>query len=245
MLSSAARTIGSASSAKALGTSAVLHVAALSVLAGVGLTAMVQGSHEAHQVAIVLRLEMSEPQEYADDYESQEAAVLVMPSEARIADQRYFHTPVELTQPEVEQMLRKAQLEVVPVETKAVAETETETEVVAQDAPQTPQQAKAVPKPAIKAAYDPNAKLPDFVGNPPPIFPAAARSAGIEGRVVLEIDIDETGHLTRVEIYKSSGHPILDGAAVTQISRWRAKPAVRFGQPVATTLRLPVNFRLP
>src|SRR2546423_3901785 len=59
---------------------------------------------------------------------------------------------------------------------------------------------------------------------PKPDFPKAELSKGTEGYVVVSAYINATGAVTRVTIAKSSGHPVLDEAARTAVSKWRMKP---------------------
>lgn len=85
---------------------------------------------------------------------------------------------------------------------------------------------------------------PDFAGNLPPAYPPEAYLRGIEGRVLLRLFISETGRVERVEMLVSSGHEILDRAAVEAVRRWRGTPAYRAGVAVPTVEQLPVLFRL-
>ena len=85
---------------------------------------------------------------------------------------------------------------------------------------------------------------PDLSHNAPPPYPAHALQKGWEGTVLLRVWVDEAGRVTRVEVARSSGHPILDGAAATAVRHWSAVPANRGGKPVKTVELLPVRFRL-
>lgn len=87
--------------------------------------------------------------------------------------------------------------------------------------------------------------LPEFGDNRPPNYPQAAISRGWEGTVLLRVRLSAAGAVAKVEVMESSGFPVLDGAAVNAVKTWTAKPAMRHGQPVSTTIRLPVKFRLP
>ena len=80
--------------------------------------------------------------------------------------------------------------------------------------------------------------------NPPPKYPRAARRRGQEGRVVLSVRVSSQGSADTVTIHSSSGHGILDRAAVKAVQRWRFIPAQRNGQAVAMTVRVPVTFKL-
>lgn len=85
---------------------------------------------------------------------------------------------------------------------------------------------------------------PDLSGNRKPEYPPQAYLAGIEGRVLLRLHIAATGHVEQVEIVQSSGHAILDRAAVEAVSSWRGRPARRGDRPVPSTQLLPVRFQL-
>lgn len=56
---------------------------------------------------------------------------------------------------------------------------------------------------------------------PIPPYPAAARSRGQEGRVVLDVAIGTDGTPTGVTVASSSGAPLLDEAAVATVKSWR------------------------
>jgi len=79
-----------------------------------------------------------------------------------------------------------------------------------------------------------------------PIYPGAALRAGHEGTVLLRIHVDAQGVPTHVEVARSSGHRVLDRAAVDYaMKRLRFKPAERDGRAVAAIAQVPVNFQLP
>ncbi|MFO1153910.1 MAG: energy transducer TonB [Rhodospirillales bacterium] len=80
--------------------------------------------------------------------------------------------------------------------------------------------------------------------NPMPDYPPAARRRGIEGTVVLRVEVSAEGRPLAVEIAKSSGSDSLDEAARAAIARWRFRPATRAGEAVAATASVPVRFRL-
>ena len=57
---------------------------------------------------------------------------------------------------------------------------------------------------------------------PKPEYPYEARSRGIQGRGQFRIYFARDGHATGVRILKSTGHPLLDNAAVKAFSQWHA-----------------------
>ena len=86
--------------------------------------------------------------------------------------------------------------------------------------------------------------VPDPAFAPRPKYPRKARVRKWQGTVWLEVDVDATGRPTRVSLHKSSGHGILDDAAIATVRTWKFKPGQRGGESAATTVRVPVTFRL-
>jgi protein TonB len=80
---------------------------------------------------------------------------------------------------------------------------------------------------------------------PPPVYPIDLIRRGIEGKVVLLIEVDASGHPTGGVIHKSSGNRLLDNAALkTVLAKWRFEPAKQGGQPIAASALVPVVFSL-
>ena len=92
------------------------------------------------------------------------------------------------------------------------------------------------------------ASEPDYVArflhNPPPQYPWQARRMGIEGRVVLQVEILQNGSAGRIEIRRSSGHELLDQAAIEAVGGWRFDPARVAGEPITAWAEVPISFRL-
>lgn len=76
---------------------------------------------------------------------------------------------------------------------------------------------------------------------PSPRYPANARFAS--GEVVLRVIVDVNGFPRRVDIDRSSGTRALDRSAVDAVRRWRFDPARRDGEPVESTLLIPIAFQ--
>jgi len=85
---------------------------------------------------------------------------------------------------------------------------------------------------------------PDFSGNRPPEYPSDAVRRKLEGDTMLRIKINSAGKVIVVAVVKSSGHRILDQAAIAAVRTWRGQPARRGGRPVEVEETLPVRFRL-
>ena len=87
---------------------------------------------------------------------------------------------------------------------------------------------------------------PGILSRKEPSYPEKARQAGLEGTVVLKIQILETGRPGDVSIHQSSGSELLDDAAASAVQRWRFVPAkVRAsGQSITCYTTMPVVFKL-
>ena len=80
---------------------------------------------------------------------------------------------------------------------------------------------------------------------PPPPYPSIAIRRGLEGEVLLLVEVDAAGIPRSVEIARSSGHSVLDRAARDQVlARWRFHPAMSNGVPVTAIAEVPVLFRI-
>jgi len=78
----------------------------------------------------------------------------------------------------------------------------------------------------------------------PPPYPPVSRRLGETGRVVLRVELDETGRVTAAHVISSSGHPRLDAAALAAVGAWRCEPARRDGRPVRSVAVQPFDFTL-
>lgn len=80
----------------------------------------------------------------------------------------------------------------------------------------------------------------------PPPFPPIAKLMGWEGSTDLRFTVEADGRVRPegISIARSSGHPVLDGAAVTFIMEYRFGPATCLGVPKAADHIYRVTFRL-
>lgn len=79
---------------------------------------------------------------------------------------------------------------------------------------------------------------------PAPTYPARAERAGWQGLVVLRLWIDETGRVVRATIESSSGHAVLDRAALDAVRNWRFRPGTRAGRPALMDWVQRISFEL-
>ena len=81
-------------------------------------------------------------------------------------------------------------------------------------------------------------------GNAPPQYPLRALRSGIEGTVLVRVEIDAQGKPTQVDLEHRSGNRDLDRAALSAVRGWRFQPALRDGKPAASAVQVPVDFVL-
>lgn len=80
--------------------------------------------------------------------------------------------------------------------------------------------------------------------NPRPEYPRAAREAGWEGTVILQVMVLPDGTAGNVTLHKTSGHSILDEAALAAVKGWQFVPAMDGNFPIQSMVRMPVRFDL-
>ncbi len=73
-------------------------------------------------------------------------------------------------------------------------------------------------------------------------YPNMSIRLGEEGRVVVQVELSETGQITSAQVQSSSGFERLDNAALAAVRTWRCTPATRNGQPVRATALQPFKF---
>ncbi|HEU5403633.1 MAG TPA: TonB family protein [Terriglobales bacterium] len=75
-----------------------------------------------------------------------------------------------------------------------------------------------------------------------PTYPPLARSARIQGQVILQAVIGKDGTIQNLRAV--SGHPMLTPAAIDAVRQWRYKPYFLNGEPVEVDTQITVNFTL-
>jgi protein TonB len=75
-----------------------------------------------------------------------------------------------------------------------------------------------------------------------PGYPPAAKSAGVEGTVVIQYVVTESGGVTSVQAVK--GPPELTAACLAAVSSWKFKPALSKGAPVSVVRQARFPFRI-
>jgi len=76
------------------------------------------------------------------------------------------------------------------------------------------------------------------------VYPKLAIKAGIEGTVIVQAFVDETGTVDDAIILKGFLDTGLDGAAIEAIEKTTFKPALQKDKPVGVWISIPINFKL-
>ncbi len=97
--------------------------------------------------------------------------------------------------------------------------------------------------PGIYPAGRGGVSVPEVIYNPEPSFSEEARKSKTQGIVLLLIVVGKDGKPSDIHVRQSLGMG-LDEKAIEAVSRWRFRPAMMNGQPVATQIAVEVNFRL-
>jgi periplasmic protein TonB len=75
-----------------------------------------------------------------------------------------------------------------------------------------------------------------------PVYPAIARTARVQGVVILEAVLDAGGRVDDVRVLRSI--PLLDQAAIDAVRQWRYTPTLLNGRAIPIVLTVTVSFRL-
>ena len=109
-----------------------------------------------------------------------------------------------------------------------------------------PAPVRAAPPAPVAEKVTPPRGGAGYLHNPAPDYPEMAEEEGWEGRVVLKVHVLANGRPDSVSVQKSSGHDILDQAAVRTVKgSWRFAPAMRGDTPTDGWVAVPIVFNLP
>jgi protein TonB len=85
-------------------------------------------------------------------------------------------------------------------------------------------------------------ELPEAVTKVSPDYPDLARSANVDGTVLVQALVGKDGRVKDAKVVKSIA--MLDAAAVAAVRQWVFKPALSNNKPVAVWVAVPVKFTL-
>jgi protein TonB len=82
----------------------------------------------------------------------------------------------------------------------------------------------------------------NLVNKVQPVYPAIAKTARIQGTVVIQATISKNGTIENAHVV--SGHPMLAQSALNAVREWRYRPYMLSGEPVEVETTINVNFTL-
>jgi protein TonB len=74
------------------------------------------------------------------------------------------------------------------------------------------------------------------------LYPSIAQAARVEGIVIIETTIGQTGRVLDAKLLRSI--PLLDAAALDAVRQWEFTPTLLNGSPVPVVLTVTVSFKL-
>ena len=98
---------------------------------------------------------------------------------------------------------------------------------------------RSVPPPLLRVSRMMEGNL---IYRPQPIYPALAKSARVQGQVLLRAIISREGTIQNLQVI--SGHPMLVKAAIDAVRQWRYRPYLLNNEPVEVETQVTVNFVL-
>lgn len=86
--------------------------------------------------------------------------------------------------------------------------------------------------------------FPLYRENPAPAYPSLARRRRYQGTVLLDVLVNAEGKVGKVRLFKTSGHAILDKAALAAVQGWQFVPGRRGEENIDMWVWVPVRFVL-
>ena len=106
------------------------------------------------------------------------------------------------------------------------------------------QAVNSVAQSAVITATKPAVFDAAYLNNPAPVYPALSHRLEEQGTVVLRAFVSVDGKAEKVELKESSGHEMLDAAALETVKKWRFIAAKNGDKLVASWVQVPVKFSL-
>jgi len=138
----------------------------------------------------------------------------------------------------------------IPTESEEIPETETieSTELdLSQIPPPPPPESSIEEEVPLFVPYD---EPPVIIGGMAALkkvlkYPDIARKAGLEGKVIISVLVDEKGNSVKARVMQSSAKGIgFETAAINAVMKMKWKPAYQRDKPVKVWISIPVTFRL-
>lgn len=100
----------------------------------------------------------------------------------------------------------------------------------------------ALPPPAAEEQLSAQVHEARYRRRSAPVYPSRALELGQQGTVMLHARVARTGLPDEMKVVESSGHRLLDMAALAAVRKWEFEPMSRDGAAIASWVRVPVHF---
>jgi TonB family protein len=84
---------------------------------------------------------------------------------------------------------------------------------------------------------------PELISRSDPFYPSEALKNNLEGRVGIKLLINKDGKVIRTSVEKSSGHSVLDNAAIDYSSKLEFKPAIANKEAIKIWISMVFDYR--
>ncbi len=98
------------------------------------------------------------------------------------------------------------------------------------------------PPPPAPVRVGGDVKAPTKIKDVPVVYPTVAKSAKVQGIVIIEAVISKTGSVENMKVLR--GNPLLDQAALEAVRQWKYSVPTLNGTPVDVIMTVTVNFTL-
>ncbi len=108
--------------------------------------------------------------------------------------------------------------------------------------PQTPMNPPQSAAPPQRVRVSQGVMAGMVISKVPPVYPADAKAARIQGQVVLKVVIGTAGDVQSVDVL--SGDSLLAGAAIDAVKQWKYRPYILNGTPETVETTATIVFTL-
>ena len=74
-------------------------------------------------------------------------------------------------------------------------------------------------------------------------YPRIAKKRNLQGEALIEVWLDEEGEQVKQILLASTGHQVLDKAAMKTIAKWKFGPQEVSGKAIAHRVHIPIRFK--
>jgi protein TonB len=96
----------------------------------------------------------------------------------------------------------------------------------------------------VRGIFIPVETPPELIYSVTPEYPRLAKEAGLEGSVIIQALVSKEGDVLDAVVLVGSENPLLDAAALAVAWKYKYRPAIQNGRPLAIWVTYNVEFKL-